>query len=176
MCSDEMISKRVVIENYNSMWSEAFLKIKKELESILKEDVLAIEHVGSTSVVGLKAKPIIDIDIIIDNQAHFDQIKDKLKTIGYVHEGDQGIEGREAFKHENKTHLMRHHLYVCKKDNLHLKRHLALRDHLRKNPKDIEAYGMLKEKLAKKYPNDINKYIEGKSDFILGIYKIYELA
>lgn len=170
-----MKSKRVIVEDYNPLWSDAFLSIKKDLESVLKDDVLAIEHVGSTSVPGLKAKPIIDIDIIIDDQSQFQMIKDKLRTIGYIHEGDQGIEGREAFGYQNKAHLMRHHLYVCHKDNFHLKRHLALRDHLRKHPKDVEAYGLLKEELSKKYPNDINQYIEGKSDLILSIYKIYGL-
>ena len=170
-----MKTKRVIVEPYHPIWSEAFLNIKKELDFVLKDDVIAIEHVGSTSVVGLKAKPIIDIDIIIDDKGCFDQIKDKLKTIGYIHEGDQGIEGREAFGYEHKPHLMRHHLYVCYKDNFHLKRHLALRDHLRNHPKDVEAYGLLKEGLAKKYPYNIEKYIEGKSNFILNIYRQYDL-
>ena len=170
-----MKTKKVIVENYNPLWAEAFQSIKKELASVLNDDVLSIEHVGSTSVVGLKAKPIIDIDIIIDNQNQFDEIKQKLMDIGYMHEGDQGIEGREAFGYVNKSHLMRHHLYVCQKDNFHLKRHLALRDHLRSHPNDVDIYGNLKEALAKAYPNDIDQYIEGKSDFIMSIYKQYHL-
>ena len=170
-----MKTKKVIVENYNPLWAEAFQNIKKELAAVLNSDVLSIEHVGSTSVVGLKAKPIIDIDIIIDDINHFNDIKQKLIGIGYMHEGDQGIKGREAFGYMNKSHLMRHHLYVCQKDNFHLKRHLALRDHLRSHPADVKAYGKLKEALAKLYPGNIDKYIEGKSDLILNIYKIYGL-
>ena len=170
-----MKTKKVIVENYSPLWTEAFKNIKKELSSVLNDDVLAIEHVGSTSVVGLKAKPIIDIDIIIEDVNQFDHIKQQLMDIGYMHEGDQGIEGREAFGYLNKSHLMRHHLYVCQKDNVHLKRHLALRDHLRNHPEDVIAYGMLKEKLAKLYPENIDKYIEGKSELILNIYKKYGL-
>ena len=170
-----MKTKKVIVKNYNPLWAEAFQCIKKELISTLNNDVLSIEHVGSTSVVGLKAKPIIDIDIIIDDVNQFDNIRRKLMDIGYIHEGDQGIKGREAFGYENKSHLMRHHLYVCQKDNFHLKRHIALRNHLRSHPKDVKAYGALKEKLAKLFPENIDKYIEGKSDLILNIYKIYGL-
>ena len=170
-----MKTKKVIVENYNPIWVEAFQNIKSEIEPILKDLVISIEHVGSTSVPGLKSKPIIDIDIVIHSLDDFNEVKLRLGTIGYIHEGNQGLEGREAFKYLNKSHLMKHHLYVCQKVNLHFKRHITLRDHLRTHPIDVNIYGDLKEALAKAYPNDIDQYIEGKSDFIMSIYKQYHL-
>ncbi|MGB4439996.1 MAG: GrpB family protein [Sedimentibacter sp.] len=72
--------------------------------------MLGIEHVGSTSVEGLSAKPIIDIDIVIKDYSAFELVKEKLALIGYVHDGNLGIKDREAFKYVSKEHLQQHHL------------------------------------------------------------------
>lgn len=165
-----MKTKNVIVLPYDSNWKEEFKKIKKELEQSIGNDIISIEHVGSTSVEGLAAKPVIDIDIIIDC-VMFDHIKRKLYAIGYIHEGDLGITGREAFKYENKEHLMKHHLYVCDKDSEELKKHIVFRDWLKVNPDDRYAYSKIKLEMAKKYPKDIDSYIEGKSSCIVKIYK-----
>ena len=93
-----------------------------------------------------------------------------LETIGYTHEGNLGIEGREAFAYEGKEHLQTHHLYVCPEDSAELKRHLAFRDYLRSHPDDKEKYGNIKLEAATLYPDDIDKYIEHKSPVIEKIY------
>ena len=121
--------REITVVPYDPSWHEAFERICRELKSALHDSVLAIEHVGSTSVPGLYAKPIIDIDIVIST-GMFETVKALLGSIGYMHAGDLGIEGREAFKYEGKPHLMVHHLYVCNEDSDELKRHLALRDFL----------------------------------------------
>jgi GrpB-like predicted nucleotidyltransferase (UPF0157 family) len=151
----------------------AFHQIKIELEEVLKDHIISIEHVGSTSVINLAAKPIIDIDIVINN--NFEQVKMLLEGLDYIHEGDLGIKGREAFKYKHKAHLMKHHLYVCNHDSLELKRHLMFKDYLNKHPEDAKAYGDLKLSLALKYPYDIEKYIEFKSPFIEEIYQKIDL-
>lgn len=79
-----MKTKKVIVENYNPLWVEAFQKIKSEIEPILKDLIISIEHVGSTSVPGLKSKPIIDIDIVIHSLDYFNEIKLRLGTIGYI--------------------------------------------------------------------------------------------
>ena len=101
----------------------------------------------------------------------FSTIKDKLRTIRYEHIGDLGIKGREAFSYENKPHLMNHHLYVCDKDAEELKRHLALRDFLRIHEPERNEYSRIKIEMSKKYPHDIDSYIEGKQPVILEIYE-----
>ncbi|MDF2505152.1 GrpB family protein [Clostridium sp.] len=163
-----MRTKHVVVEDYNPNWKYEFEKIEAELRTVLK-DVISIEHVGSTSVEGLAAKPIIDIDIIIED--NFQEVKNQLGTIGYIHEGDLGISGREAFKYRNKDCLMTHHLYVCNKNNEELHRHITFRDYLRNNKKERERYSLIKKEMAAKYPEDIDSYISGKQDVILEIYE-----
>lgn len=165
-----MKTKEVIVVPYNPLWKEAFLAIKEELDRVLFSYTQKIEHVGSTSVEGLYSKPIIDIDIIIKRE-DFDHVKKELESIGYHHEGDLGICDREAFKYENKSHLMKHHLYVCPEDSMEYKRHLAFRDYLRSHPADRNHYGLLKVEIAKKYPHDIDRYIEEKSPLISSIYQ-----
>lgn len=164
-----MKTKYIIVEDYKTIWKDEFIKIKNELLSVLSGKVLSIEHVGSTSVEGLCAKPIIDIDIVIDK--NFEEVKRLLETIDYIYEGDLGIHGRYAFKYSNKPHLMIHHIYVCNKDNEELYRHITFRDYLRNNKKERDTYSEIKKKMALKYPNDIDSYIEGKTTVILDIYK-----
>lgn len=161
--------KNIVVVPYNPNWPHEFEKIKSELAVTLQDSVLSIEHVGSTSVPGLWAKPIIDIDIVIHKEK-FDIVKTRLGSIGYVYEGDLGIVGREAFKYEDKPHLAEHHLYVCDKDADELKRHLALRDFLRGNKEYRDKYSNVKIQMAEKYPHDIDGYLDGKQPVILEIY------
>ena len=171
-----MKTKHVIVEDYNPNWISEFQKIKSELLKILNHKIIDIHHIGSTSVPQLFSKPIIDIDIEINN--NFNEVKSLLESIGYIHEGNLGIDGREAFKYTNKAHLMKHHLYVLNKDSKELKRHLTFRDYLKNHIDDVKKYGALKKELAEKYPYDIDAYIKGKSHFIENIYKkcgLYEI-
>ena len=93
-----MRTKRVVVVPYEQRWRTAFEEIKNEIETEIGDLILGIEHIGSTSVEGLSAKPCIDIDVIIKDYSVFDAVAKKLGTIGYIHEGDLGIQDREAFK------------------------------------------------------------------------------
>lgn len=166
-----MGTKHVVVLPYDEAWKKDFEEIKAELMAVLDGLVLSVEHVGSTSVPGLAAKPIIDIDVIIEDTDCFEKVKTALETIGYQHEGDLGIPGREAFKYHGKEHLRKHHLYVCAKDSDELKRHLSFRDYLRTHPEAVKEYGRIKEEGARLYPNDIDSYIEYKAPFIENIYE-----
>ena len=165
-----MITKHVVVEPYDEGWKQNFSDIKAELLDALGELALRIEHVGSTSVPGLSAKPIIDIDIVIKDYFVFDEVVSALGKIGYRHEGNLGIAGREAFKYDGKEHLKRHHLYVCPEDSPELKRHIAFRDYLRSNQKAVSEYSRIKHEGAAHYPDDIEKYIAHKSPVIERIY------
>ena len=165
------MAKRVIVESYNSAWKKDFEDIRSELLAVLEGKVISIEHVGSTSVEGLSAKPIIDIDVVIEDEDAFPAVKAAMESIGYTHEGDLGIKGREAFKYEGKEHLRKHHLYVCTKDATELKKHITFRDHLRSHPEAVREYSKVKEEGAKLYPEDIDGYINYKAPFIEGIYK-----
>ena len=166
-----MITRRVVVRAYDAAWEQAFLAIRSEIQAALGELALRIEHVGSTSVPGLSAKPIIDLDVVIRDDTAFDAVAFRLQEIGYQHEGDLGIPGREAFRYDGKEHLQRHHLYVCPQDSPELKRHIAFRDYLRAHPGAVRAYSRIKEEGAALYPDDIDGYMEHKSPFIERIYR-----
>ena len=166
-----MQTKRVVVVPYEEAWKTAFEKIKNEIEAEIGDLVLGIEHVGSTSVEGMSAKPCIDMDVIIKDYSVFDEIVGKLGAIGYIHEGDLGIRNREAFKYTNKQHLMKHHLYVCPQDSEELHRHIIFRDFLRQNIEAVKEYSSVKEKAAELYPNDIDQYIAYKSPCIEELYR-----
>ena len=167
-----MRTEKVIVVPYDETWSSSFEEIKKEIESVIGELIIGIEHVGSTSVEGLSAKPCIDIDVIIKDYSIFDDVVSKLETIGYIHEGDLGIKDREAFKYLNKPHLQQHHLYVCPQYSEELHRHIIFRDFLRANPEVSKRYGAVKEKTAQLFLNDIEKYIEYKSPCIEELYKM----
>lgn len=166
-----MDTKHVIVLPYDERWAQDFLLIKDEIQDALGGLVQKIEHVGSTSVRGLSAKPIIDIDVVIKDYSIFDNVVSALNENGYQHEGNLGIAGREAFKYEGKSHLQKHHLYVCPQDSNELKRHIAFRNYLRAHCEAVREYSRVKEKGAGLYPNDIEKYMEFKSPFIEKIYR-----
>ncbi len=167
-----MQTKKVIVSPYDEAWKSAFEAIKREIESAIGDLILGIEHVGSTSVEGMSAKPCIDIDVIIKDYSVFDTVVGKLESIGYTHEGDLGIKDREAFKYTNKPHLMKHHLYVCPQYSEELHRHITFRDFLRGNTEAVKKYSLIKENAAKLFPNDIDKYIEYKSPCIEELYAL----
>jgi len=147
----------MMIEEYNENWIKQFKKIQNILENNLS-GVVKIEHVGSTAIIGMPAKPIIDIDVVIDNKNDFTIVKGDLKIIGYTHKGNLGIGGREMFERDNSYNeetldKINHHLYVCTKDNEELNRHILFRDYLNKNEKAKKEYIEIKREIIKKVGN-----------------------
>lgn len=166
-----MKTKKVIVTPYDPQWKEHFELLRRRVGSALGDLAIAVEHVGSTSVEGLSAKPIIDLDIVIEDNSVLNEAVKRLSEIGYVHEGDLGIEGREAFDYIGKEALPKHHLYVCPKGSKELARHIAFRDFLRNNPEAVAEYSRVKGEAARLYPNDIDGYIQYKSPCIEKFYK-----
>jgi len=166
--------KRIVIEEYNPKWKLEFEKAKEFYNKALFSVNHEVVHVGSTSIVGLSAKPILDIDIIVDNEKESGEVIALLSEVGYKHIGNVGVEGREALKYaDDNQHItwMKHNLYVCLRGNENLKNHLLLKRHLSNNKEAVKEYGDLKRKLAEKFPDDIDSYIDGKTDLITSFLK-----
>ncbi|MGB4595377.1 MAG: GrpB family protein [Anaerolineaceae bacterium] len=175
--SDTDYNRPVIVVTYDPNWPKEFDKIRDSLWLAIRDVVERVEHVGSTSVPGLAAKPVIDIDVVISETQEFTKVKTALESLGYWHNGNQGIPGREAFKYDpaQKPDLMRHHLYVCAADSAELKRHLTLRDHLRRYPTERDAYAIVKLSAAQAHPDDIDGYIEAKSPFVRAILDQYAM-
>lgn len=161
------MQKQVNVVSYNPEWAKQFTTLKNFIWPTISDFAISIEHVGSTSVVGLAAKPVIDIDIIIPDMSFMNQAIQQLKTIGYEHRGNLGIEDRHAFR--ANLPQAKHNLYVCPQDSIALKNHLCLRDTLRSNSILRDEYSALKQKLALQFPDSMDQYVEGKTDFILKI-------
>lgn len=166
-----MRTSRVMVLPHDDAWKSDFEKIKSEIKGAIGDLIVGIEHVGSTAVSGLCAKPCIDIDVIIRDYSVFAAVVKGLGDIGYIHEGDLGIKDREAFKYLNKPHLKKHHLYVCPSYSRELYRHIAFRDFLISNSEAAQKYGRVKEEAAALFPNDIDKYIEYKTPCIEELYR-----
>ena len=167
-----MRTSKVTVLPYDPAWKSDFEAIKREIECAVGELIIGIEHVGSTSVEGMSAKPCIDLDVVIPDYSVFDAVVNKLASIGYIHEGNLGIEGREAFKYADKPHLNAHHLYVCPQSSQELYRHVTFRDFLRGNPDAVKKYSAAKETAARLFPNDIDQYIAHKAPCIHELYQL----
>jgi GrpB-like predicted nucleotidyltransferase (UPF0157 family) len=161
--------KPIVVVDYDPRWAGIFEQLRSRIWPAVSDVATAIEHVGSTAVPGLAAKPIVDISVVVPNDANIRTAIERLEGLGYVHQGNLGVEGREAFG--PPALLPRHHLYLCSSRSLALRNHLAVRDYLRKHSDIAAEYGALKKRLARRFHHDIDGYLEGKTNFILGILR-----
>lgn len=156
----------MILTDHRALWRQEFDRLKAVYTATLGELAVAIEHVGSTSIPGIKAKPILDIDIVIDSYDTFERVKELLERIGYRHSGDQGIRDREAFKRADELtprtdpprHWLNHHLYVCPVHSDELRRHMLFRDFLCINEGARREYEALKEAIAARAGNDRKVY------------------
>lgn len=161
-----------LVHEYDPVWAEWFLTLRALLAETLGDACLSIEHVGSTSVPGLAAKAIIDIDIVFP-AGGLDPVVERLATLGYLHAGDQGIPGREAFKLvdvKRKASLPTHHLYACPVGSGELARHLFFREWMKSHPADRAEYARKKFLLAELCDHDRRLYADVKAVALDGFF------
>jgi GrpB-like predicted nucleotidyltransferase (UPF0157 family) len=165
---------KIDVVPYSDEWPRLFEDVAVQLRQAFRSvPLVGIEHVGSTSVPGLPAKPILDIDIIVRRESVGAAI-DALATIGYEHRGDLGLPDREAFFSPDDT--PHRHVYLCVQDTLHLRNHLAVREVLRTHPDLRERYGAVKIELANKFDTNIERYTAGKSDVLQDVLSAADLT
>ncbi|WP_405438704.1 GrpB family protein [Streptomyces anulatus] len=149
----------IVVGDYDPRWAERFEDLRQRLAPHVADLALSIEHVGSTAVPGCAAKPIIDLDIVVAEDATMPELISRLTGQGYRHEGDLGILGREAF--QAPPAAPEHHLYsVIVGSKPHLD-HILLRDYLRQRPDEVRRYSALKVALAQQFRADS----QGRRDY-----------
>lgn len=164
-----MRTQNVRVVPYQDIWKKQFEEIREYVEVGLESYVREIHHVGSTSVEGLAAKPIIDIDIEVYDNVDIDKVTNILAQKGYICEGDLGIPDRIAYAYEN-TIFAEHHLYVCPSSSKELHRHLCFRNFLRMNKEARDEYGGVKLRAAEACHNDIDVYMDMKHEVIERLY------
>jgi len=165
------MTREIIIAPYNINWPLMYKRESSTIKDLLGSEIIDIYHIGSTSIPGSDAKPIIDILIAVKSVDVIDKLEFKMIGLKYRPMGEFGIKGRRFFikgTDEERTH----HVHVFQGGDPEIKRHLHFRDYLTKHPEEIAKYGQLKRKLAKKYKNNIDRYTKGKSAFIARVNKI----
>lgn len=154
---------KVRLSEYSEDWTRLYQEEADYLMKIFKDEILQFEHFGSTSVPGLKAKPIIDMIGIVKNISNVDLFNDTMHSLGYDVAGEWGIKGRRLFRKggENRTH----HIHFYQADNPQIERHLIFRDYLRCHPEEVARYSRFKEALAERFDNT-SEYSPAKKDFV----------
>ena len=167
-------SAGIIIEPHSPDWARQFRLVADALETVLAGlSITSIEHVGSTAIPGLPAKPILDIDIIVPRDV-IAPATEALEGAGYAHPGDLGVTDREAFQAPDETPAR--NVYLCVAGTLHVRNHLAVRAVLLAHPALRDQYGSVKRQLAREPNMDIHRYIAGKSDVLQDILAASDLT
>jgi GrpB-like predicted nucleotidyltransferase (UPF0157 family)/quercetin dioxygenase-like cupin family protein len=160
------VTAEIVVSDYDEAWPTWFDAVCDRVWPAVRDVAVRIDHVGSTAVPGLAAKPILDIDIVVASPDDVGAVIERLAGLGYRWRGDLGVSGREAFARRTDDGLPRHHLYVVVEDNRAHLDHWLLRDLLRQDPVARERYGALKKRNAELADNDIDVYVAAKAAFV----------
>ncbi|MDM5155115.1 GrpB family protein [Bacillus sp. DX1.1] len=165
------MDKQIIIEPYNPNWHTEFIKEKEKFIALFNNDIVAIEHIGSTSVEGLGAKPLIDMMIGVNDLKQVEQWIELLQTIGYEHVFHKNIPNRRFFR-KGKWRAGTHHLHVYIYNSEEWNNNLLFRDYMKTNEWARMKYRQLKQVLAAKYPFDRVAYTNEKAPFIQQIIAI----
>lgn len=156
--------RQIKVVPYDARWHTLFEAEKKSLLELGIPAIKQVHHIGSTAVEGLAAKPVIDILIEADSLESLDCHQAKFETLGYEPMGEFGIEGRRYYRKGKE--LRTHQIHTFLVSDPHIFRHLAFRDYLKENPNIKKEYEDLKLRVASQCDNDIDRYCDGKNDFI----------
>lgn len=158
------MNRIIEVVPYQSNWPSDFIKEADSIQSILKNEMIEIYHIGSTSIVGLAAKPVIDILIEVKKIDTIDQYNPQMESLQYIARGEFGMEGRRFFI-KGLIHRT-HHVHIFKTRHSDITRHLNFRDYMLSHPDEAKAYQALKLELAQQFRYDNDGYCDGKDEFI----------
>lgn len=166
------LHRRLVrIVPYHPKWAEPFRSEKELLLQVMGQTALDIRHIGSTSIVGMPAKPIVDILVGLQTLPLVEPFVNDLNRIGYQDRGNGDEPGRRYFvkgSEKNRTH----HLNFCALNGMFWTRHIVFRDYLEKHPEAAKQYAALKRELAAKFANDRRAYTNGKEKFVFSVLNL----
>ncbi|OBR63492.1 hypothetical protein A7K91_17205 [Paenibacillus oryzae] len=154
---------KVRLSEYSEAWARLFLEEANFLKTIYGYEIVRFEHFGSTSVPGMKAKPVIDMMCIVTNITTIDGFNDQMRSLGYDVAGEWGIPGRRLLRKggENRTH----HIHFYEMNNPQIERHLIFRDYLKAHPEEVLRYSRFKEELTRQFEHT-SQYSPAKKTFV----------
>ena len=164
----------IVVVPYDPLWPERFREEAARLTIIFGQELVSIHHIGSTSIPGMCAKPIIDIMPVVRDIRRVENLYPAMLGLGYQPMGEYGIPGRRYFFKGSSTDRT-HHIHSYEAGHPEVARHLNFRNYLAGHSEEALAYARLKERLASQFRDDINGYMEGKNAFIKDILRKAEI-
>lgn len=156
------MTREVVVRPYDEFWPILFQQEAKRIKEVLKDEIVVMHHIGSTSIPNCYSKPIIDILLEVKDIAKIDDYNKDMIELGYEPRGELGISGRRYFSKENPKDVRTHHIHSFQSGNIELVRHLSFRNYMIAHPEDIRVYSELKRVLARRFQWDVDGYIAGK--------------
>ncbi|MGF0033732.1 GrpB family protein [Bariatricus sp. SGI.154] len=159
------MARKIEVVDYNSEWEKMYKVEEKRIKSALGKNCAAIYHIGSTSVKGLKAKPIIDIMPVVKDITLVDESREDLESLGYEYKGEYGIPGRRFCMKGGDNRTYHVHIFEVSNQN-EINRHLAVRDYLRSHADTAKEYAELKTCLAAQFTYDNDGYCDGKDTYM----------
>jgi GrpB-like predicted nucleotidyltransferase (UPF0157 family) len=153
----------VKLSAYSRQWGVRFASESRRLSRQLGSARHRIEHIGSTAVPGLEAKPIIDIAVMIPSFRQLTVWIRRFEKAGYLYKGEYGLPGRHFF---TRGAPVTHHLHLVEKGSLHWDNWILFRDYLRSHPAEAERYRLYKKKLAERFVNNRDSYTRAKTPFV----------
>jgi|TARA_R110002072_G_scaffold62724_11_gene156774 GrpB-like predicted nucleotidyltransferase (UPF0157 family) len=158
----------VMIAPHDPVWAEQFAAVENELRSTCGNTFTAVHHIGSTSVPGLAAKPLIDVLVELPSDEIGPSFASLLEPRGILYFGRYGIDGRHFYQRKADVDV---NVHMFETGHIEIERHLVFRDALRSDAKLRAAYQELKEELSARFPHDVDSYARSKSDFIEGVLR-----
>ncbi len=161
-----MAEEPIIVVDYDPAWPLHFERERAQIAAALGELARTIDHIGSTAVPGLRAKPVIDILIGVDRLNRVDEFAARLASLGYVHRPHDDDDVRLFFR---KGTPRSHHLHIVVYGGVEHVRHVRFRDILRADPGTARDYAALKDALAARFREQREAYVDGKADFVTGV-------
>lgn len=160
---------KVILEKHNDKWAEMFQAEAKELRKIFGDLALSIEHVGSTSIPGIMAKPLVDIQVGLRQLSDFEKVRAKFEKEPYSVKPDPSPDEQLVRKGPEESRFFL--IHICAVDSDRFKNTILFRDYMRSHPDKAREYEELKKTLAAKYPDNRPMYTASKNDFIQAVLK-----
>ena len=160
----------VRLEPHNREWASLFEVTRKEIQRLLGSNVKDIQHIGSTAIEGIVAKPILDIAVVVCSLSELNIAG--MEAAGFICMGELGVPGRCYFVKRKNDDVSTHHIHCYEEGNQNLRECIAFRDFLASHTYYAMQYSHLKTRLCEKFQNDRAKYTEEKTDFVKMILRL----
>ena len=166
------MTREIRVVQYDHSWPAIYELERERITAVLRNEIVTTHHIGSTSIPGMSAKPIIDLLLEVKEITKIDDYNSEMIELGYEPRGELGLPGRRYFSREEPNDVRTHHIHAYQSDNIELERHLAFRDFMIAHPADAKIYAELKIVLARRFQWDVDGYISGKHLYMERMEKV----